>query len=87
MDIERKWNRSKDNITIEKAGILIENLGQGEKIFINIEFLLANSSEDSNIILIEEPENHLIYLNMHKLINKIITTDQKNKHLLQHIAI
>lgn len=74
-----------ENITVEKSGISIQNLGQGEKIFINTEFLLTNSSEDSRIILIEEPENHLSYLNMHKLIDKIIATgDKKQTFIATH---
>lgn len=72
-------NSFQDNITVEKAGVLIENLGHGEKIFINTEFLLTNSSEDSNIVLIEEPENHLSHLNMHKLIDKIIAADSEKQ--------
>lgn len=73
-----------ENITVEKSGVSIQNLGQGEKIFIN-KFLLTNSSEDSRIILIEEPENHLSYLNMHKLIDKIIATgDKKQTFIATH---
>lgn len=72
-------NSFQDNITVEKSGVLIQNLGQGEKIFINTEFLLTNSSEDLNIVLIEEPENHLSYLNMHKLIDKIIASGNERQ--------
>ncbi|MEC1718940.1 ATP-dependent nuclease [Schinkia azotoformans] len=78
-------NSFQDNITVEKAGIHIENLGQGEKIFINTEFLLTNSSEDSKIVLIEEPENHLSYLNMNKLIDRIIAAgDEKQTFIATH---
>ncbi|WML52198.1 AAA family ATPase [Neobacillus sp. PS3-12] len=78
-------NSFQENITVEKGGILIQNLGQGEKTFINTEFLLTNSSEDSKVILIEEPENHLSYLNMHKLIDKIIATgDEKQTFIATH---
>ncbi|MED1065787.1 ATP-dependent nuclease [Bacillus paralicheniformis] len=74
-----------NNITIEKEGIVIQNLGQGEKIFINTEFLLTNSAEDSKIVFIEEPENHLSYLNMHRLIDKIIATgDEKQTFIATH---
>lgn len=78
-------NSFQDNITVEKAGILVQNLGQGEKIFINTEFLLTNTSDDSKIVLIEEPENHLSYLNMHKLIDKIIATgNEKQTFIATH---
>lgn len=72
-------NSFQNNITLEKSGIHIENLGYGEKVFINTEFLLANSSEDTNVILLEEPENHLSYLNMHKLIHKIISAESEKQ--------
>ena len=68
-----------DNISVEKAGIFIENLGQGEKTFINTDFMLANSNEDTNVIIIEEPENHLSYLNMHKLIDRIMAADDEKQ--------
>lgn len=74
-----------DNISVEKSGIFIENLGQGEKTFINTDFMLANSNEDTNVIIIEEPENHLSYLNMHKLIDRIIAAgDEKQTFIATH---
>ncbi len=74
-----------DNISIEKAGIFIENLGQGEKTFINTDFMLANSNEDTNVIITEEPENHLSFLNMHKLIDRIIAAeDEKQTFIATH---
>ncbi|KMK76287.1 ATP-dependent nuclease [Alkalihalobacillus pseudalcaliphilus] len=78
-------NSFQNNITVEKSGIQIQNLGQGERIFINTEFLLTNSSDDSRVVLIEEPENHLSFLNMHKLIDKIMEAgDQKQSFIATH---
>ncbi|WLR41733.1 AAA family ATPase [Bacillus carboniphilus] len=78
-------NSFQDNISVEKSGIFIENLGQGEKTFINTDFMLANSNEDTNVIIIEEPENHLSYLNMHKLIDRIIAVeDEKQTFIATH---
>ncbi|TSB47503.1 ATP-dependent nuclease [Alkalicoccobacillus porphyridii] len=74
-----------ENITVEKSGIMIKNLGQGEKMFINTEFLLSNATGNSEIILIEEPENHLSYLNMHKLIDKVIAAgNEKQTFIATH---
>lgn len=78
-------NSFQDNISVEKSGVFIENLGQGEKTFINTDFMLANSNEDTNVIIIEEPENHLSYLNMHKLIDRIIAAeDEKQTFIATH---
>ena len=73
-----------ENITIQKNGIDIKNMGQGEKVFINTNFSLTNAPEDMNVVLIEEPENHLSYVNMHKLIDKIISTDGKQTFITTH---
>jgi predicted ATP-dependent endonuclease of OLD family len=89
-DIKIKLNTEnedsfQENITVEKSGIIIQNLGQGEKMFINTEFLLSNARDNSEIILIEEPENHLSHLNMHKLIDKVITAgDEKQTFIATH---
>lgn len=81
-------NSFQDNITVEKSGIIIQNLGQGEKMFINTDFLLSNAKEESEIILIEEPENHLSYLNMHKLIDKVISAgNEKQTFIATHSNI
>lgn len=89
-DLKIKLNTSQGNmfqehITVEKAGVQIENFGQGEKIFINTDFLLSNNSNKNDIVLIEEPENHLSHVNMHKLIDKIIATGiQKQTFIATH---
>lgn len=67
------------NIIAEKAGISIQELGQGERMFINTEFMLTTSAAESSIILIEEPESHLSHVNMHKLIDKMIETESEKQ--------
>lgn len=73
-----------ENITVQKNGIDIKNMGQGEKIFISTDFSLTNAPDDISIVLIEEPENHLSYLNMHKLIDKITATSDKQTFVTTH---
>jgi len=70
-------NSFQNNLTIYEKGININNLGHGEKLMVNIEADMY-SSLDKTIMLLEEPETHLSYLNMHKLINLIkeSTNDQ-----------
>lgn len=47
-----------------------QNSGKGEQNSLKILLALADEDE-SNIVLIEEPENHLSYSNLHRLIKKI----------------
>lgn len=73
-----------ENITVQKNGIDIKNMGQGEKVFINTDFALANTSTDISVVLIEEPENHLSHVNMHKLIDKITAACDKQTFITTH---
>lgn len=50
-------------------------IGKGEQNQIQIKLALQNKAKDMDIIMIEEPENHLSHLNLVKLINYI---EQKN---------
>lgn len=59
----------KSKITVKKDNIDINNLGKGEKVILSIENAYNRLSEKVKIVLIEEPENHLSYANMLKLID------------------
>lgn len=61
-------------VSAMKNGVDIKNLGQGEKVLLGVENSHSNLRENIRILLIEEPENHLSYLNMQKLIN-ILSSD------------
>jgi len=62
------------NISAYKNNVSIHNQGQGEQILLGVQTSVIKNNEDIKIILIEEPENHLSYLNMQKLINIIDET-------------
>lgn len=64
-------NSFREAISISKNNIDVKNLGQGEKVLLSIENAHKNIRENVKVILIEEPENHLSYLNMQKLINTL----------------
>lgn len=59
------------NMTAYKNNVSIFNQGQGELILLGVESSVVDSNEQVKIILIEEPENHLSYLNMEKLIKML----------------
>lgn len=72
------------DLTIEESNITIENKGKGRQCFIKTEFALKKSNIKFDIILLEEPENHLSHINMKKLIKRIIDTDDKQLFITTH---
>ncbi|OEK68615.1 ATP-dependent nuclease [Staphylococcus equorum] len=73
-----------ENLTIRKENVDISQLGKGDHMFFNIDFSLSRSQQDSNIVLIEEPENHLSHLNMHKLIQKMVEAEENQVFIATH---
>lgn len=64
------------DLTILEDNIDIENKGKGRQCFIKTELALR-SQHELDIVLMEEPENHLSHVNMQNLIQKI--GDAENK--------
>lgn len=79
-----KGKALEENLTIQKKDIDITNFGKGDSMFLNIELALSRTQENVNIILIEEPENHLSYLNMYRLIKQIDQTQDKQVFIATH---
>lgn len=73
-----------ENLTLQKDNVDITNFGRGDSMFLNINFALSRTRENTRVILIEEPENHLSYLNMHKLIDKVDDTEEKQIFVATH---
>lgn len=59
------------DITILYNDIPIENKGTGMQCFIKTELSLQKAQDDIDVVLIEEPESHLSYINMLKLVDSI----------------
>lgn len=81
-------NNSKSNletdITLSEGEISIDNKGKGKQCFIKTEFALNRKEKNLDIVLIEEPENHLSHINMKRLILKIKETQQKQLFISTH---
>lgn len=60
-------NYFQKNITLLNNGVDVNHIGHGERLLKKME-MKTQKSEPFDILLIEEPENHLSHLNMHKLI-------------------
>jgi len=70
VDISAKSNWE-STLTSYLDDIPFEYIGKGEQNSIKINLTIESKAEESQVILIEEPENHLSFSNMSRLINKI----------------
>lgn len=81
-------NNSKANLetdlTLSEGEISIDNKGKGKQCFIKTEFALNKKEKNLDIVLIEEPENHLSHINMKKLILKINESKEKQLFISTH---
>lgn len=73
-----------NNLAIYENDINICNKGSGRQCMIKTEYALNKQRENIDIILIEEPENHLSYINMKKLLNEISKTSDKQIFVTTH---
>lgn len=73
LSIELLTNNSWDkNLMAYLDNIPFHNIGKGEQCIIKTNLALSHKkAKEASIILIEEPENHLTYANLNKLINNI----------------
>jgi len=74
------------DLTICQDGVTIENKGKGQQCFIKTEFALKKPTQKTNIdiLLLEEPENHLSHINMKKLIGRIQEPSGKQIFIATH---
>lgn len=83
-------NSSKANLetdlTISHKGIDIENLGVGAQCFIRTKFALSKKT-NIDVVLLEEPENHLSHTNMRKLIASIKEASQSQVFVATHSSL
>lgn len=78
-------NQFEDMLTVHRDNIDIDNLGLGERVLLSIEASLSIKNRTSNIVLIEEPENHLSYINTKKLVDLIEqNTNPKQTFIATH---
>lgn len=77
------------DITLTQDNIPIDERGQGRQCFIKTEFALARNSEKRTIdvLLLEEPENHLSHSNMKLLVSKISNTHQNQIIIATHNSL
>lgn len=74
------------DLMITEQGMPVSQMGKGKQCFIKTEFALQQrgGAIPIDLILIEEPENHLSHLNMKKLINRIEESTQTQLLIATH---
>ena len=60
-----------DELMIFEKSIPLDSKGTGTQIFVKVDFVLSHTSDNVEVILIEEPENHLSHVKLRNLIEKI----------------
>lgn len=72
------------DVIITEGDIPIDSKGKGRQCFIKTEFALRNREHTLDVLLLEEPENHLSYVHMHKLIERIRASVKKQLFIATH---
>ena len=60
-----------NDLMIYEDSIGIDNKGTGKQVLIKTDFALAHAGENVDVILIEEPENHLSHVNLRNLVKRV----------------
>ena len=60
-----------NNLMIYENGIDIDSKGTGRQVFVKTDFALERAGDNVDVILIEEPENHLSPVNLRKLVQRV----------------
>ena len=68
-------------LAITENGIALENKGKGQENLIKTQIALDKAKDRTEVITIEEPENHLSYTTLRKMINDI-RENRENKQLI-----
>ena len=71
IDVSQKSNWE-SNLIPHLDELPFQFIGKGEQSALKIMIALERKADDSHVILVEEPENHLSFSSMNKLIDKIV---------------
>lgn len=84
-----KSNLETDLTISDENGVTIDNRGKGQQCFIKTEFALniKDRGRELDVVLLEEPENHLSHINMKKLVNMISKSHDKQIFITTHNSL
>ena len=83
-----KFNLETD-LTLTQDQVPIDERGKGQQCFVKTEFALARNANGQaiDLILLEEPENHLSHTNMKRLISKISDSHENQIIIATHNSL
>ena len=75
------------DLMIYEDSVAIDNKGTGRQVIIKTDFALEKAGENIDVILIEEPENHLSHGNLKKLVKTISETQSGQIFITTHNSL
>jgi len=75
------------DLMIYEDQVCIDSKGTGKQVFIKTDFALERSGTNVDVILIEEPENHLSHVNLRKLLQRVESTQNGQIFITTHNSL
>lgn len=75
------------DLMIFEDGVGIDSKGTGRQIFVKTDFALERSGDNIDVVLIEEPENHLSHVNLRKLVQRVAETQSGQLFITTHNSL
>lgn len=76
-----------NDLMIYENEVSIDSKGTGKQVFIKTDFALEHSGSNIDVILIEEPENHLSHVNLRKLIQRVSENQSGQLFITTHNSL
>ncbi|MBO4909544.1 MAG: AAA family ATPase [Lachnospiraceae bacterium] len=75
------------DLMIYEDEIGIDSKGTGKQVFIKTDFALERSGENVDVVLIEEPENHLSPVNLRRLVQRVASAKEGQLFVTTHSSM
>ena len=75
------------DLMIYENEVGIDSKGTGRQVFVKTDFALERSGENIDVVLIEEPENHLSPVNLRKLVKRVAETRSGQLFITTHSSL
>lgn len=76
-----------NDMMIYENKVGIDSKGKGKQVFIKTDFALERSGSNVDVIMIEEPENHLSHVNLRNLIQRVSETHNGQLFITTHNSL
>lgn len=76
-----------NDLMIYEDQISLESKGTGKQVFIKTDFALEHAGADVDVILIEEPENHLSHVNLRDMLQRVVSTQNGQIFVTTHNSL